>query len=467
MQRFRLLTLALAVSLAVAGCLSTPAPTPTPSPVSAGMPTAAPASPVQPAPSPTRAPSTGGATPVPATPSIAAPPATRVPGATAVPAIPAAALSLGFAAGNTYSAQSASLDAQRGLAYVVGRSGGDYRSASGMLAVVDLAGRRVRATAPLPLNPDCRSTTALSADGARLYILCTSGSTDPTLLVVNTGAGQGSLGDVLFQQPGVQGMALDAPADQLYLVQGAGLRQLDAATMTEQRSTTLPNFPSVSSPILMAAGHQAGRVYVSGPDSGSILIFRSQDMAAAGTVTVQGRIKQLLAAPDQDRLYALVESSGGPAAIAVVRNDRLAASWKSDQSFSSGRLAIDPATGRLLALDDAIQTDVQSSRIRLLDPATGNVIETMTIPYSNLTYAQETLVHGGHIYRLGEQLTPIALAGGGVGQAIGLGISLVSAALDAPANRLYLLDSTGAHSRYRHRELHGRGHLAGHPAAPA
>lgn len=357
---------------------------------------------------------------------------------------------------HTYAIEDGAFDAARGLLYVIGQTGDaairDAGSAAGgVLSVVDVESGEVRASVPLPAAVNYAASLLLSADGTRLYLL----GNDPAhqLLMVGSGAGGTSLGSVLAAREGVRGMALDAAANQLYVLEGniaesgvadtSFLAQLDGMTMAVARRVPVNDLPPMPARIAMAVNPVAGRLYLIRPDLKSLLVFRTLDLKREPDLSLGGEVEMLLPDPRLPQTYALVREYTLLETLThvVVLRDEVGPLWRGDAGYRAGWLAIDAGTGHLLLLEDSSGYGVEPhSRLRMLSPETGEVAQAFALPYLGMTDATAAFVHGCHLYRVGRDMVGIDLTTGSVGPRYPLGIELTSVAWDEAADRLAVLD---------------------------
>jgi len=344
-------------------------------------------------------------------------------------------------AGDTYSVLAGALDAARGLVYAVGNEG-DACTDAGVLAVVDLEAGQVRATAPLPVEVDWMSSAALSVDGARLYITGRTPDAREIAAVVATGADGRPVGQVLGTVADVYALALDAAGGHLYVAGQNRLRRLDALSLEEQAATTLPD--ALSPHVLLAANPRAGRVYVSDLGSNGVFVYRADDLGFVGMLEPGAQVYALTANPAGPEVYAMVQAftrQQPVARVAVIRGDGFAAQWDMGEPYYTSRVVVG-GDGQVLVLQDGYD-GASWSRIQTRDSDTGAVLNTVSLPYANLTYST-AFVYKGALVRLGDVLFAVNLATGQVGQILHLGVSVVQMALDEAAGHLFVLDSTGA-----------------------
>ena len=402
----------------------------------AGVPTAIPPTPAPPRPADTP-------------PPVARPEATVSPTSTAAPLLstaPAAApgaIDLGVPAGDTYGIRQAALDRQRGLLYVLGRQG-DVSSGGGVLTVVDLAAGQVRATAPLPAAFGAFGPTpslALSPDGTRLYV---AGGEEPALLVLDTGAAGGNLGAVQATRPGVWTLALDSPGQHLYVVDGGQLRRLDAQTLAEELAVPLPDLPPYVTDVRLAVDQPAQWLYLAMPYAPSVAVYRTGDLSKAADIFLdEATVVSLVSDPHRDRVYALTErrietepyTVNG---VAVLQGQEIVDSWAAGEAFPIGQIVSDDLTGHVLLLGEA--------EVRTVDPDSGQTVAVTALPPVSPFSVAAAFAWQGQLHRLTHDgvLAPTSLDSGQPGAPTCLGITLVSAALDEAANRLFLLDGRGA-----------------------
>jgi len=346
---------------------------------------------------------------------------------------------------NTYAIEDGALDATRGLLYVIGQAGdadtADAAANAGVLTVVEIENGEIRASVPLPVAVDYAASLLLSADGTRLYLL--GNDPAPRLLVIGSGAGGTSLGSVLAMREGVRGMALDALANELYVVEGQHVLRLDATTLAAQLSMAVDGLPAAPSRLDMVINHVSDRLYLIRPDLKSLLVFRTSDLQREPDLAPGGEVQMLLPDPVLPQTYAVIREYTlleTLTHIAVLR-DEAGPLWRGDTGYRVGRLAMDAATGHLLLLEDSSGYGIEPhSRLRVLSPETGKVAQTFALPYLSMADAAAAFVHGGQLYRVGRDMVGIDLASGSVGPRHPLGIELTSVALDEAADRLAVLD---------------------------
>ncbi len=399
-RRAVLIGLALAV---LAGCTT---PTPLPSPV--GTPTAT-------------------------------PPPLPSPSATATPR--PASVDLGVPAGDTYNVLASALDSARGLVYAVGNEG-DARTDAGVVAVVDLEAGRVQASASLPVTVDWTSAVALSADGARLYVAGRDRDARDVAVVVATGVDGRPLGEVLGTVSDVRALALDATGGHLYVANDKRLRRLNALSLEQEAATDAPD--ALSPMVLLTVSPRAGRVYLCDFAGNGIFAYRADDLTFVGMLEPGAQVYALTASPAGPEVYATVQAftrQQSVARVVVIRGDAIVAQWDMGEPYYSARVAASP-DGRVLVLQDGSSGDGMWSRVQIRDAETGAVLKAFSLPYANLTYSAG-VVYRDRLVRVGDVLFTADLDTGEVGTPLHLGVGVVQMALDADADSLHVLDSTG------------------------
>lgn len=351
-------------------------------------------------------------------------------------------LDLGVSPADTYRLRGAALDSQQGLLYVMAEDG-DASSGQGVLTVVDLPNRQVRASVPLPLPFVETPTVILSADGERLYVAAPD---QESLTVIHTGPD--SLGKMLGSVADVVGVALDGSTQRLYVVGYSGLRRLDAMTLAQEQLVALPDTLSGMYTRWLFVNESARLLYVTHPGAELIAAYRLEDLTAVAAITPGGRLRSLVCAPSEGAAYALMEyyTPLGPASRVVrLQGERLAAqSWEAEPGWNIVHIVWDSESRHLLLLEESTGSDVPLSRVRVMDADTDQTLQTMTLP--RLGWSEpgnpQPFAYRGHLYTPGETLVATDLRTG-LSQRILVGITLLSAALDETTDRLFVADSAG------------------------
>ncbi|NLG50283.1 MAG: hypothetical protein GX552_09265, partial [Chloroflexi bacterium] len=435
----RLLAFTLVLSILLIGCSNRPdgaTPSATAPAISASATVTASATP-DPTPALSATPTQESETPTPPAPT-ATPPAPQA------ESITQQMVNIGVPAGNTYLLQAAAVDTERGVAYALSQ-GGDANPAGGVLTVVHLPSGEVWASLALPFTPDYTAMAALSADGTRLYA---TGSQDgqPALWVLATGTGDAPLGQQLGSRPGVRAMALDAVANLLYVVEDGQVLRMDAQSLQTQAS--VPAADLAADPVVpfIALNTHAHQLYLSRPSSRSIAVYNTGSLSRMSDIAVEGNVYGLTAHPQLPQTYARTESFAGGeriARIAVLGAEGQPTYWDSDPDYQIGQVVVHPSTDNVLLLEDGFHQDATDSRIRLMNPHTGEGMEIIPLRYLNLNYGRAYTILENTLYRLDTTIIPITLSRAETGQPIRLEIKPVSAALDAEHGRLLVLDSAG------------------------
>src|SRR5690606_8245744 len=124
------------------------------------------------------------------------------------------------------------------------------------------------------------------------------------------------------------------------------------------------------------------------------------------------------------------------ARIAVLGAEGQPTYWDSDPDYQIGQVVVHPSTDNVLLLEDGFHQDATDSRIRLMNPHTGEGMEIIPLRYLNLNYGRAYTILENTLYRLDTTIIPITLSRAETGQPIRLEIKPVSAALDAEHGRL-------------------------------
>lgn len=366
---------------------------------------------------------------------------------------PTQSADLGVPAGDTYGILDMAVDHGHGLLYVLGESG-DASAGRGVLTVVDLADAQVRASAPLPADFIETPQTALSSDGSRLYLVDRGSRAGDRLLVVSTVVGSEPVGTVLGDVADVRAIALDAVRERLYVADSGTLRRLHARTLAEEARTELPEPGPALSISRLVINRQAGLLYATGPGSEVIAVYHLEDLRPEAGIAPGGRVKTILSAPHRDQTFVLTESSPPIISrrVVMIRGMRLSTQyWESEPGWDIGQIALDYESGNLLLLEDSTG-DKRRSRVRIVEPESGQVLATVLTPYLNWTYPgypRVAFAYRGLLYswRQGEVanevIVAVRLQTGEPAAPLHLGIRLVNAALDGVTGRLFVLDSRG------------------------
>jgi len=444
----RLLAIILTLSIVLIGCTNRPgSATPIASaPTTSASATATASDTPDPTSAPSATPTHEPETPTPTATSTATPAPTATPTPAAPQTEPAAqqVVNLGVPAGNTYLLQTAAVDAERGIAYALSQ-GGDANPTGGVLTVVHLPSGQIQASLALPFTPDYTAMAALSADGTRLYATGNQDS-QPSLWVIATGVGDALLGQQLGSRPGVRAMALDPMANLLYVVEDGQVLSLDALSLHAQLS--VPANDLASDPVVpfIALNPQAHQLYLSRPSSRSVAVYNTGNLSRLPDIPLEGNVYGLTAHPQLPQTYARTESFAGGqriARVAILGEDVQPSYWDSDPDYQIGQVIVHPSTGSVLLLEDGFHQDATDSRIRLMNPHTGEGMEIIPLRYLNLNYGRAYTILGNTLYRLDTSIIPINLGKAEPGQPIRLEIRPVSAVLDAERGRLFVLDSAG------------------------
>ena len=430
-----LLSLLLGASL-----LACETPTPiTPSPTVEATPSPIPATPtptIAPTATPTIMP-----TPTPTTPPTPTPSAEELVWPWVV-----TKLHLGVPAGNGYYPHEVAVNPLTGRVYVHNQSGGP--EGRGLLSVIEGATGEVVATVALGSSGWPPGRVAVDPDRGRVYVVSRG---DKLLTVVEEATCQ-----VLAEIEGVEDVAVDAAGGLVYVADGRSVRVLDADDLAELRRAPLAPTDSV---VAMAVNPPADRLYIARA-APALDILAASTLETVATVPLASPVHDLAVNAAANRLYLSLSQEGENRVLTLDgTSGELLDSLAVGDEHQRSVLAVDEARGRLYVGRTACDTP----GVTVLDEERGEIatpsgVEGLAVdPRTGHVYAA---LPGRHSVAV---LDPDERA---IAALVPVGIELVDLAVDASAGRLYVTDSADrlrildAISYVELTALPGRGHMA-------
>lgn len=393
----------------------------------------------EPGPTPTLPPAqtaTATSRPVQPTETATVPP---TPSPTPTPTPVAGPIDLGVPAGDAYGPEAMAVDAARGLAYVLSGYGDAAESEEeSVLSVVDVERGEVLETVALPVAFRGSTTLALAPAGDRLFI---AGGDDYRLMVVATGAGAQPLGQVLAEQSDVRAIALDPVALRLYSVGSEQVRVLDINSMQEIVQATPP--ATLSPPpaqVLVAVNGQTARLYLGSPNSDIVTVHRVDDLQKVADILPAGEPEEIVSGAGSSQVYLVMRSrQDGSKQVAVIDGNQVTRVWVPQGGFDIRAVVSDDVPDLAYLWGTAQGPE---SRLRAVDPITGEMVATIPLPTGSITAA---VISAGKSYLLtwSSALATVALEDGAVEHVVRLGVTLRDAIVDSATERLLVVDSAG------------------------
>jgi len=339
-------------------------------------------------------------------------------------------LELGVPTGNGYLPRAIAVNSATGRVYV--RNERSDLEERGNVSVIAGATNEIIATIPVGQSGWDYGEVAVDETANRVYVVNRG---DKTLTVI-----AGDTHQVLATVEGVEVVAVDEIVDRLYVVAGETVRLLDARDYSELRSVSLPPGASVGA---LALNSPADRLYLARSSPDALDIFTASTLERVTTVPLKGHVQDLAANTVTNRLYVALSSEAANEILTLDgTGGDFIASLVMGVRYRKSVLAVDETADRLYAG----RTTSQEPIVAVVNGATGQIVDEIgpaTSPatsvegialdprtrrlYLSLTYDDQVAVIDT------ERKVTVAL--------VPTALEAVDAAVDANAQRLYITDS--------------------------
>jgi YVTN family beta-propeller protein len=236
-------------------------------------------------------------------------------------------------AGNGYYPQAIAINPATGRVYVRNeRSDSEER---GNVSIIDAATNEIIATIPVGPSGWDYNEVAVDERANRVYVVNRG---DKTLTVI-----AGATNQVLATVEGVEVVAVDE--DRLYVTDGETVRLLDARNYSELRSASLP--PG-STAIALALNSPADRLYLARSSPDALDIFTASTLERVTTVPLKGSVQDLAVNTVTNRLYVALSGEEGNEILTLdgTSGDPIASLVVGDK-YQKSFLAVDEVADRL------------------------------------------------------------------------------------------------------------------------
>ena len=330
-------------------------------------------------------------------------------------------LHLGVPAGNGYYPHEVAVNPLTGRVYVHNQSGGP--EGRGLLSVIEGDMGEVVATVALGSSGWPPGRVAVDPDRGRVYVVSRG---DKLLTVVEEATCQ-----VLAEIEGVEDVAVDAAGGLVYVADGRSVRVLDADDLAELRRAPLAPTDSV---VAMAVNPPADRLYIA-RTAPALDILAASTLERVATVPLASPVQDLAVNAAANRLYLSLSQEGENRVLTLDgTSGELLDSLAVGDEHQRSVLAVDEARGRLYVGRTACDTP----GVTVLDEERGEIATPSGV--EGLAVDPRT----GHVYAALPGRHSVAILDPeeeAIAALVPVGIELVDLAVDASARRLYVTDS--------------------------
>lgn len=233
----------------------------------------------------------------------------------------------------------------------------------------------------LPVGPT-PSGMAIAPDGSRIYV-----GINGAVAVIDTS--DNHVADTITVSGAPNGLAVTPNGSKVYVANGTGsVNVISTASPHSVTTFTLVPYPTPSAPYWVAINSSGSRVYVTDQAQKAVFVLSGSN-TVIGTVQLADFPYVVAVNPSGSRVY--VGDSSGAIRVIDALDNTVIGSIELPGSLPAGMVFNADGT-RLYAANQA------DNRVFAIDPASGTVVATITLPEGAISFAVALSPEGGHLY---------------------------------------------------------------------